>query len=236
MEEQSKPEIRLHRKDNAEAFQRAHDIAVPAFRCDPLFAWIFVEGGDDDKRQQRLRVFLKPVVRSGPICGGYILDANDWSSMMVISEPGQDYDGLWTVLKCGAIPATLSGGLKPTHYLKSVDKVKLQVLPKSRIRDCFYILLAATTEDHRRQGLLSAQTQYLQDQARKVGRPVWLEATSRYSMSQFLRHGFELVEDIRVGKGKVNAEGKKEPGGDGVLIGCMIWWPEGVRETFEEKG
>ncbi|KAJ4255008.1 hypothetical protein NW762_009811 [Fusarium torreyae] len=227
MDESTKPEITLHRQ-------------APAFRTDPLFAWFFAEEPDDDKRQYRLDVFLKPVIQSAPLTGGYILEANDWSSMMVISEPGQKFDGLSVMFKNGAIPATLSGGLKPTHrilfqYLRAVDKVKLKVLPKSRIRDCFYILLTATVPDHRHKGLLSAQTKLLQDEARKVGKPVWLEATSRYSMKQFQRHGFKLVDDIRMGKGKVNGQGKKEVNGEGVLIACMIWWPEGVEEAFGKR-
>ncbi|KAH7260633.1 uncharacterized protein BKA55DRAFT_590955 [Fusarium redolens] len=159
---------------------------------------------------------------------------------MVVSEPGQNYDGLRSIILSGGIPATLSGGLKPTYrlliqYLKYVDKIKLKVLPKSRIRDCFYVLLTATEASHRKQGLLSAMIKYLMEEARRVAKPVWLEATSRYSMNQFLRHGFELVEDIRVGEGKVNSQGKKEAGGDGVLIACMIWWPEEMKETFTNK-
>lgn len=101
-------------KGDQDAVLRAHKIATPAFRHDPLFAWIFAEEPDVDARQRRLDVFFKPIVKSGLVCGGYILDAADWGSMMVVSEPGQDYDGLSTIVKCGGIPATLSGGLRPT--------------------------------------------------------------------------------------------------------------------------
>ncbi|KAJ4262775.1 hypothetical protein NW757_001033 [Fusarium falciforme] len=237
---ESTANIRVHRKGDEEAVLRAHKIATPAFRDDPLFAWIFSEEPDVDARQKRLEVFFKPVVKSGLVCGGYILNADDWRSMMVVSEPGQDYDGLSTIIKCGGIPATLSGGLRPTlrlllQYLTQVDKVKLKCLPKSQIRECFYIILTATEPTYRKQGLLSAQTKHLQEHAREVGKPVWLEATSRYSMSQFTKHGFEHIEDIRLGKGKVNAQGKKEKGGEGVLIACMIWWPEGAKEAMNEK-
>ncbi|KAM0427220.1 hypothetical protein ACHAPT_007649 [Fusarium lateritium] len=239
---ESTANIRVYHKGEGgnDAVLRAHKIAVPAFRDDPLFAWFFLEDADADARQKRLDVFLKPVIKSGLVCGGYITDAGDWGSMMVVSEPGQDYDGLSTVVKCGGIPATLSGGIRPTHrlllqYLTKVDKVKLKCLPKSRVRDCFYIMLTATEPSHRKQGLLGAQVEHLQAHATTVGKPVWLEATSRYSMSQFARHGFEHIEDIRVGKGKVDAQGKREKGGEGVLIACMIWWPEGTKEVVPEK-
>ncbi|EWY89715.1 hypothetical protein FOYG_10516 [Fusarium oxysporum NRRL 32931] len=179
---------------------------------------MFMEHKDDDEREERPQVFLRPVIKSAPICGGYVLDAMDWGSMMVVSEPGQNYDGRLLI-----------------QYLKYVDKIKLKVLPKSRIRDCFYVLLTATEASHRKQGFLSALIQYLMEEARRVAKPVWLKATSLYSMNQFLRHGFELVEDIKMGEGKVNSQGKKEAGGDGVLIACMIWWPEKMKETFANK-
>uniref|UniRef100_A0A0D2YHQ5 N-acetyltransferase domain-containing protein n=1 Tax=Fusarium oxysporum (strain Fo5176) TaxID=660025 RepID=A0A0D2YHQ5_FUSOF len=174
-----------------------------------------MEHKDDDERMERLQVFLRPVIKSAPICGGYILDAMDWGSMMVVSEPGQNYDAASCLLLSRYL--ILCQRLL-IQYLKYVDKIKLKVLPKSRIRDCFYVLLTATEASRRKQGLLSALIQYLMEEARRVAKPVWLEATSRYSMNQFLRHGFELVEDIKVGEGKVNSQGKKEAGGDGVLI------------------
>lgn len=86
-----------------------------------------MEHKDDDEREERLHVFLRPVIKSAPICGGYILDAMDWGSMMVVSEPGQNYDGVRSIILSGGIPATLSGGLKPTHVCICILSITITI-------------------------------------------------------------------------------------------------------------
>lgn len=66
----------------------------------------------------------------------------------------------------------------------------------------------------------------LLDEARKVNKPIWLEATTKYSAQQFTRFGFETIDEITLGKGKVNSKGAKQGGGEGVTVTAMIWWPE----------
>ncbi|KAK7428724.1 hypothetical protein QQZ08_004819 [Neonectria magnoliae] len=210
MATQAQIEVGLHRKGLlvfqqsrtnaawAQTIQKAVDITVPAFYNDPLFAWMFLE-------------------------------ARDWGSVMAVSEPGQKYDGVRTVWRSDGVSATLFGGLMPTirllfEYLGAVDKVKAKVITGSNLRDCFYILITATEPQSRKQGLLSAMTTRLLDEARK------LEATTKYSTQQFTRFGFETIDEITVGKNSVNAQGVKQAGGDGVTVTGMIWWPEGAKE------
>lgn len=107
-----------------------------------------------------------------------------------------------------------------------MDKVKATVLPGPKLRDCFYVLITATDPSHRKQGLLAAMVERLLDEARKVNKPIWLEATTKYSAQQFTRFGFETIDEITLGKGKVNAKGAKQGGGEGVTVTAMIWWPE----------
>ncbi|KAF7546789.1 hypothetical protein G7Z17_g8176 [Cylindrodendrum hubeiense] len=235
-------EVRLHRKADAgwaEASEKAVNITVPCFYNDPLFAWMFLEAGDEE-RHRKLWTMIRSVVRSGFECGGFVIDARDWGSVMVVSEPGQKYDGLRTVWRSDGVSATISGGLMPTirllfSYLGAVDKVKAKVLPGSNLRDCFYILITATEPSNRKQGLLSAMTERLLDEARKVNKPIWLEATTKYSAQQFTRFEFETVDEITLGKGKVNAKGVKQAGGEGVTVTGMIWWPESMREKATEE-
>lgn len=86
---------------------------VPAFYNDPLFAWIFLESHDEE-RHKKLWAMIRSIVRSSFECGGFVLDARDWGSVMAVSEPGQKYDGLGTIWRSDGISATLSGGVKPT--------------------------------------------------------------------------------------------------------------------------
>ncbi|KAH6891029.1 hypothetical protein B0T10DRAFT_300316 [Thelonectria olida] len=236
-------EVRLNRKDSewAQKLPHAADIIVPAFYNDPLFAWMFLEDSDE-ARHKKLWLMIRSVIRSAVECGGFVLDAREWGSAMCVSEPGQKYDGLRTIWKSDGVSATIAGGLKPTFrllvsYLGSVDKVKARVLPGSKLRDCFYVLITATKADSRKQGLNSAMTERLLEEARKVNKPVWLEATTKYSAQQFTRFGFETVDEITVGKGQVNAKGEKQAGGEGVTVTGMIWWPEkNQRQQKIEEG
>ncbi|KPM34545.1 hypothetical protein AK830_g12024 [Neonectria ditissima] len=235
-------EVGLHRKDAewSQTIQKALDITAPAFYNDPLFAWMFLEASDE-LRHKKLWTMLRSVLRSALECGGFILEARGWGSIMAVSEPGQKYDGVLTVWRSAGVSATLSGGLMPTihqrllfNYLGAVDKAKAKVITGSNLRDCFYVLITATEPQNRKQGLLSAMTARLLEEARKVNKPVWLEATTKCSARQFTRFGFETVDEITVGKGAVNAQGARQAGGEGVTVTGMIWWPEGAKEKEKE--
>ncbi|KAK7398350.1 hypothetical protein QQX98_012284 [Neonectria punicea] len=115
MATQAQIEVRLHRKDAewTQTIQKAVDITVPAFYNDPLFAWMFLEASDE-LRHKKLWVMIRSVPRSALECGGFILEARDWGSVMAVSEPGQKYDGVRTVWRSDGVSATLSAGLMPT--------------------------------------------------------------------------------------------------------------------------
>ncbi|CAM1503794.1 Fc.00g013850.m01.CDS01 [Cosmosporella sp. VM-42] len=231
-------EVREHGKDS-EGIRQALDIAVPSFYEDPLFAWMFYEF-DAAERHQKLWELLKPIFKSAPVAGGFILDAKDWGATMAVTGPGQRYDSFMTILKSGGVPATLKTGLKPAfrvllEYLEALDKAKAKVLPKGHLYDCYYVLITATRPTHRKQGLLTAMTQRIMGLARKDGKPIWLEATTEYSKRQFTRFGFEVAGEINVGKGKVDKDGMRKKGGEGVTITGMLWRPEGTGRVDENK-
>lgn len=106
-----------------------------------------------------------------------------------------------------------------------MEKVKHKVIPTSRY-DCFYIIITATAPEQRRQGLNGAMIREVMERARKINKPIWLEATTAYSRRQYERVGFEVVGEITVGKGKVDKDGRNKHGGEGVTVTGMVWWPE----------
>lgn len=228
---------------------------VPCFYDDPLFRWGFSDL-TDEQRHQKLWSFFKPTVRSAPTAGGFLLDAKDWGAVMAVACPGQKFDGVANILKCGGVPGVAKCGLKPAYvsplnslpfdqisqgtrdtytswakkrilveYATAVEKVKHKVIPTSRY-DCFYIIITATAPEQRKQGLNSAMIREVMERARKVDKPIWLEATTAYSRRQYERVGFEVVGEITVGKGKVDKDGRNERGGEGVTVTGMVWWPE----------
>ena len=55
--------------------------------------------------------------------------------------------------------------------------------------------------------------------------PIWLEATTPRSRDVYLKLGFEVVEEIVLGKGKAGEDGRAKKGGEGVKVWAMIWRP-----------
>lgn len=96
---------------------------VPCFYDDPLFKWIFNEC-DPAQRQQKLWTYFRPLVAAAPTAGGFILEAKDWGATMVVACPGQKFDSLGTIIKSGAVSATLKCGLKPAYVSLDLSRSK----------------------------------------------------------------------------------------------------------------
>ena len=56
--------------------------------------------------------------------------------------------------------------------------------------------------------------------------PIWLEATTVESRDLYAKLGFNVIEEMVLGKGKAGLDGSERRGGEGVSIWGMIWWPE----------
>lgn len=67
---------------------------------------------------------------------------------------------------------------------------------------------------------------HYQEKAQTENLPIWLEATTPSSRNLYLSMGFREVEEITLGKGKVTADATPKPGGSGVSLYAMMWWPE----------
>jgi hypothetical protein len=58
--------------------------------------------------------------------------------------------------------------------------------------------------------------------ANKSGWPVCLEATSPRSRDVYAHLGFEVLEEMVLGRGKVDADGRGKDGGEGIKIWAMV--------------
>lgn len=67
---------------------------------------------------------------------------------------------------------------------------------------------------------------YHQGTAQARHLPIWLEATTPASRNFYLSLGFEEVEEIILGKGKVAADASIQPDGPGVPLYAMVWHPQ----------
>ncbi|KAF8852779.1 hypothetical protein BDZ45DRAFT_97582 [Acephala macrosclerotiorum] len=116
------------------------------------------------------------------------------------------------------------------------DRCKRKGMPG--IENYYYVFLTATHTSARGRGLCPKLLKYWQEIATRDKVPLWLEATTEKSMRVYSRCGFEIVEEMRCGKGKVgtdglpfNAAGNARPKEElvGVPIWGMVWWPEGTK-------
>lgn len=107
------------------------------------------------------------------------------------------------------------------EYTPLADAAKAKVL-KGRAK-YYYVFFIGTHPNARRQGWCSALMREYQARAEKEGVPIWLEATTAYSMRLYERLDFRVVDEMVLGKGKVDANGLKCKGGDGVKVWGMIW-------------
>jgi ribosomal protein S18 acetylase RimI-like enzyme len=92
-------------------------------------------------------------------------------------------------------------------------------------KNYYYVFFVGTDPNAQGQGMCSAIMRECQARAAKEGLPVWLEATTEKSMKIYSNLGWELVEEMVLGKGKAKADGALEKGGEGVKFWAMVWWP-----------
>ncbi|KAL2414815.1 hypothetical protein ABEF95_010076 [Exophiala dermatitidis] len=100
--------------------------------------------------------------------------------------------------------------------------------PESRIRPYYHLsFLARNPSRPRIPGSLNAVIAPFLERARAEHVPTWLEATSLQALKLYEHFGFRVVEEIVVGKGKVDAHGWPTPdgSGEGVTAWAMIYDP-----------
>lgn len=90
----------------------------------------------------------------------------------------------------------------------------------------------AQLADHQA-GLAKAIMRYHQEKAQSENLPIWLEATTESSRYFYLSIGFQEVEKITLGKGKVAADASLQPDGPGVTLYAMVWWPKSTNHNSE---
>lgn len=144
--------------------------------------------------------------------------------------PGKDVGNPWTWTQAGFLGVLLklgiSGCAKMLSELEPLKhRAKAKVLGKGE--KYYYIFFLGTGEEARGKGYCSRIVRGYQEVAAKEGLPIWIEAGTEYCMRLYERLGFVHVEELILGKGKCDKDGKLKAGGEGLTIWGMIWRPEG---------
>ncbi|KAJ5708802.1 hypothetical protein N7493_010136 [Penicillium malachiteum] len=105
------------------------------------------------------------------------------------------------------------------------------VPPGKHIDNAWKLLYAGflsigTEHEHRGKGLTKAIMRQHQKTAQAENVLIWLETTSPSSRDLYFSLGFQEIEEIILGKGKVNADATRQSGGSGIPLYAMVWWPK----------
>ncbi|CAI7661545.1 unnamed protein product [Penicillium pancosmium] len=198
------------------------------FDTDPVVAYMLL----DMSREERLAylpTYWSILVRSALMNGALITEADGWKAASVVIPPDNGIDNVWTLLYAGFLCVLWRigiSGLKRlwTEFSGMTDNAKRKGLHGEQ--RYYYVFSIGTEHDHRGKGLAKEIMRYHQSIARSENLPIWLEATTPSSRHLYLSLGFQEIEEIILGKGKVAPDASIQPGGPGVSLWAMVWWPE----------
>ncbi|RDW92748.1 uncharacterized protein DSM5745_00070 [Aspergillus mulundensis] len=192
------------------------------FDRDPVLRFLLCNLSDD-QYQTSLQAYWRGLCRTALLNGAIILEAGGWKAVAVILPPGRTVDSPWTI-----IPAALGftrvlwrigvAGVVPAGQCGEEEGAGEQAA-----------LLCLCDRDRGfadDSGLARALIESQKETAWCTEVPIWLEATTAYSRDLYLTLGFEVVEEITLGEGKVNRDGFLDKEGQGVTMWAMVWWPQ----------
>jgi len=198
-----------------------------AFRDDPVIRYM-LSNLSPAARHEYLYSYFVSLLSAAGMNGASFAEADDFGACLVLMHPGRRVDNVWTLIPAGFLGVLWKlgvGGCRRMlgEYEPLTDASKIKGL--KGCKGYYYVFFLATREAARGQGLSSALMSKAQETARADGVPLWLEATTEYSWRLYQKLGFETIDVITLGKGRADAEGSQQKGGEGVSVWTMVWWP-----------
>ncbi|KAL4805117.1 hypothetical protein BDV18DRAFT_161514 [Aspergillus unguis] len=207
----------------------ASNLLGRVFDRDPILRYMLCNLSDEEY-QALLRPYWYGLCRAALLNGGAILEAGLWKSVAVVLPPGRSVDSLWSIIPSavGLLRVLWKIGIAGCirmlgDYSRPANALKKSVL---RGQGHYYIFALGTEYQYQGQGLARALIENVRETAWCAEVPVWLEATTEYSRDLYQSLGFELVEEITIGKGQAASDGTMQVGGLGVRLWAMVWWPK----------
>ncbi|KAI1748930.1 hypothetical protein F4782DRAFT_542482 [Xylaria castorea] len=222
-----------------ERIDKVAEILAASFHEDPLYTYILHDLAEP-KRTAYLPKLLRGVVAACVLNGGSIIEVGDWSACAVFMPPGRKPDNVHTLVRAGIASMIWDLGIASAkrliiEYPAAVNRVISGVLSKEEIQvGYWYGIIMCTAPGNRQKGLASSLVSYVQDLARKDGRPMWIEAPSFKTAQLYLNLGFEHAGRIVAGRGVVGTNGLAKPGGEGITAWGMVYRPQNNRGNTGE--
>ena len=220
-------------KQHVDVASRLHALN---FLDDPVDNWFFASRTEAQKSIY-IHDLFHSMLAAARLNGGTCDEVwHDGQMVCTVSwtPPGRDVANPMTLIPAGVIPALFKLGWRGVkRLLIDIDKPKQRAQKasigtdkKGKINKCYYMFIISTAESERGKGLSTNLIRAFQRRVAHEGYPIWTEATTRKSRRVYEKCGFKLVEEITLGKGEVNRDGKACKGGEGVLWHAMVWYPE----------
>ncbi|KAJ5206596.1 Acyl-CoA N-acyltransferase [Penicillium cf. griseofulvum] len=204
------------------------------FDTDPVITYMLL-GLSQEERLAYLPTYWTTLIQSALLNRAVITEADGWKAASVILPPDQYIDNTWTLLCSGFLSVLWKIGLPGLRRLWFEFSSMTGNAKRNGLRGetkYYYIFTVGTEREHRGKGLAKALIREHQETAQAANRPIWLEATTAGSRALYLSMGFEEVEEIRLGKGKVAADASLQSDGPGVSLWAMVWWPIPASEAI----
>ena len=156
--------------------------------------------------------------------GAIIAEAGNWAAAALWEPPGFEYknppknaDGS----RAGPTGPTI------TEFWEEAVKVRRKFLGDDVVDKVEYWHLSriARAKGRKEEGVVSALIVPFLERAKAERVPVWLESVSENAKDMYIHFGFEVVEVITTGRGRLNEEGEEVEGGEGKSTWAMVKWP-----------
>ena len=178
------PALLRPRKATAADLPDVSDTLALAFYDDPVLTWIIDHGST---RRQLLPGFFAAIAESY-LAYEEIYTVGDWGSAAVWGPPGaEDDEELPTVL-----------GKAVDEYAERLFEILGLMEEKHPVEPHYYLFLLGTRPEWQGRGLGSSIIAPVLETCDRDHVPGYLEATSERNKQLYLRHGFEVIDEIQL--------------------------------------
>ncbi len=212
----------------------AVEVIAACFKDDPTIKFL-LSSMPEDKRLAFFPTYWRSLLRQAMLNDAIFQEANDWACCAVWMLPGKRIDNPLTIITSPLTFVNLlwNVGVGSCKRMLSDYPNQTGACKQKGLRDrsgrvitrYHYLFITGTLPAHRGKGLVSGLIAQYQKKAANDGLPIWLEATTPKSRDIYSRLGFEIVGEVRLGKGTHAESGDKVDGGPGVPLWGMIWRP-----------
>ncbi|CZR67316.1 uncharacterized protein PAC_17215 [Phialocephala subalpina] len=239
----SSPDLAI-KTGGRELVQQASALYADSFRTDPVITYI-LHNIPEAKRLAYLPKYFDALITAAALNDASFTEIDEFKCCVTMMPPGKKVDNPFTMIQAGLLSMLWNIGWGPCwrmifEFSPMTDRCKRKGMPG--IKNYYYVFFTATHTSARGQGLCPKLLKHWQEISARDKFPLWLEATTEKSMRVYSRCGFEIVEELRLGKGKVgtnglpiDAAGRKSAKEElvGVPIWGMVWWPEGTKPVVK---